>query len=877
MELEPNTVVDRYRVGEVLGRGGMAIVYRVEHESLGSTHALKLVLSPREATRERLMQEGRAQSQLRHRNIVAVTDVISVFGAPGLVLEYIDGPALDAFLERHRPTVAQADALARGILAGVGMAHAAGVLHRDLKPANILLAWEEGHWIPKIADFGVAKLANDERLHQTRTGAGLGTPMYMAPEQTRDASRVDERADVFAVGAVLYELLMGHQAFSGADLVELFQNIREGRYPTLDPELPERMRDAITSALEPDPERRCASIAALTARWCADQPLEEPAWPVPVQQDVRVVTGSSSQASQTFDTTGVPSSPTLFPGMVTSEPTQPTFDPNSLDPQPASAPPTLVEATELPTAPPARKRRVPVAVVLAIGGLLAVGAWWGWPQDHALGAGAIPAIYAAAVPQQDFERGWRALLDADYTRAEQVLTRLTEEPGAPATTWALLAMVRAGQEQVGPAHQAMWKAVERAEGAEGVHATVLQLQGRARRKGWTEVLPAMQAHAEAHPDDLLVQWVASWSLPPEHAGFAEANAARMLEAAPEHPYPWTQVVRVALAYGTPEQSSEPLTRALSRFPGHPALLVLAGEAAVVEGDLEEARRALTEALRFAPGLFAARHRLAEVTLLLGDEAQTQALISASLAPSEPTAQRTAFCYRMAMAFAGLGRVREGHELLRTGAELARAEGDHLTRSWLLGTIALIELDAERYDVATANTDTLLTFAATTPELPEGERASMSRGLLEARAFIAARSGDLEEAEALLKRMQALDGVRASSVEWVQRDLASHRKDVAALDSLFEHAQPGCLGRWERARALALAGAHGPALEGLESLLTEQICGPVGAERWANALAFALAAQLTEEPARTAYIAGFDAKWPNPDGDLPVVARVASLR
>jgi len=186
------------------------------------------------------------------------------------------------------------------------------------------------------------------------------------------------------------------------------------------------------------------------------------------------------------------------------------------------------------------------------------------------------------------------------------------------------------------------------------------------------------------------------------------------------------------------------------------------------------------------------------------------------------------------------------------------------------------LDAERFDEAAEGVKELLDFSATHPEIPEGERAHMSRALLEARAFIASRRGDLEQAEEHLARMKKIDGVRASSIEWVERDLASHRGDLEALDGLFEHAQPGCNGKWERARATALAGAPQQALTQLNALFQADLCGPIGAERWAHALALALAADLDAER-RAERLSQFDEVWPAPDADLPVVQRVRALQ
>ncbi len=252
--LEQGKVVEKYRIEGILGEGGMAVVYKVRHAQLGTTHALKVLTLASLSIRERLLQEGRVQASLQHPNIVSVTDVIDVDGAPGLVMEHVNGASLDRLLLQTRLSFEQADALARDILAAVAFAHRKGLVHRDLKPANVLLAIRESTLIPKITDFGLAKVLASEngKTSNTRTGATMGTPHYMAPEQIRDAKNVGPEADVFALGAILYELVTGERAFDGQDLYEIFKAVAEGQYvPVRErvPDLPERMEHAIVEAL----------------------------------------------------------------------------------------------------------------------------------------------------------------------------------------------------------------------------------------------------------------------------------------------------------------------------------------------------------------------------------------------------------------------------------------------------------------------------------------------------------------------------------------------------------------------------------------------------------------------------------------------------
>lgn len=272
--LAVGTQVDRYVIEGVLGEGGMAVVYRARHAQLGSAHAIKVLTIPSKAIRERLLMEGRVQANIRSRNVVPVTDIVDVDGAPGLVMELVDGPSLaELLLTCGRLPIEQVDELARGILAGAAAAHRAGLIHRDLKPGNILLARTDEGLVPKITDFGLAKVLDaveDADLHHTRSSATLGSPRYMSPEQIRSAKGVDPRSDVFSLGAILYELVTGSPAFEGRDLMEIFTAITEGRYRPvreLAPDAPDRAVAAIEAALQVSPDARPQDVEALASLW----------------------------------------------------------------------------------------------------------------------------------------------------------------------------------------------------------------------------------------------------------------------------------------------------------------------------------------------------------------------------------------------------------------------------------------------------------------------------------------------------------------------------------------------------------------------------------------------------------------------------------
>ena len=273
---------DRYVVDRALAKGGFAEVYVVHHAHLGSVHALKVLQHTTEKQRERLLDEGRIQAVLVHPNIVRVTDVLVFEGGDlGLVMDLVDGDTLAAWVRAQGvPDLELARAVGSKIIAAVAFAHDQGVIHRDLKPQNIVMESGPEGVVPKIFDFGLAK-ALGSGADRTQMGMGMGTPAYMAPEQFQNAAGVDQRADVFSLGAVLYLLVTGRQAFVSESPIELYGMAMARGYLPLDectPELPAEMIAAIEGALDPDFRTRIADVATLLALWTgrADIPTKAP-------------------------------------------------------------------------------------------------------------------------------------------------------------------------------------------------------------------------------------------------------------------------------------------------------------------------------------------------------------------------------------------------------------------------------------------------------------------------------------------------------------------------------------------------------------------------------------------------------------------------
>lgn len=272
--LPPGTEVDRYVIQQLVGEGGTAVVYRIHHPVLDAQYALKLLHRHTPSLKRRLLEEAKMQSRLHHPNIVQVLDVIEVDGQLGMVMEYVDGPSLECVLEHRRLELVEVDRLVEQIFTGVARAHRLGVVHRDLKPANILLAPEGGRLVAKVCDFGLAKSLRSGRDSATQSGCTMGTPLYMSPEQVRDAKRVDERSDVFTLGAIVYEMLSGVHPFrGGTDALSTLQTVANAHYVPLEdvvPHLPTRMLRAVSSALQVDPDERCSSVEQLRAIWLGD-------------------------------------------------------------------------------------------------------------------------------------------------------------------------------------------------------------------------------------------------------------------------------------------------------------------------------------------------------------------------------------------------------------------------------------------------------------------------------------------------------------------------------------------------------------------------------------------------------------------------------
>ena len=275
---EVGELIDRYRLDRLLGEGGMGVVFKATHVALGRPVALKFLRSPKGLDEDgerdllaRLLTEGRILSQLNHPGLARVTDVVAHDGLAALVMDYYDAPTLEQVLaERETPfTLDEIRDVALPLLDALDYAHSRGVIHRDLKPANVLIQRRaDGRVEPVILDFGIAKLNNPEEFQDARRTAmamRLGTLGYMSPEQVR-RQPVDARADVFAAGAILYEMAALRPAFDGSSEYEIMERIVSGEFEELPPvpgDTSGVLAKALLLALAPDPHDRLPSAAAL--------------------------------------------------------------------------------------------------------------------------------------------------------------------------------------------------------------------------------------------------------------------------------------------------------------------------------------------------------------------------------------------------------------------------------------------------------------------------------------------------------------------------------------------------------------------------------------------------------------------------------------
>ncbi|AUX42301.1 protein kinase [Sorangium cellulosum] len=259
----PPSLHARFEDFHVLGRGGMGVVYRARDLRLGRRVAIKLVSAGAQVDGG-FLREARSQARLRHENVCEVYEAGVADHVPFLVMRHIEGPSLQE--ARGDLTLEQKVRVARAIAAALHEAHRLGLVHRDVKPSNIMLErGEDGACRPYLMDFGIAREAGEGGA--TLTGALLGTPAFMAPEQAAGkVHALDRRTDVYGLGATLYALLAGRPPFVGGAVIDVLRQVLEAEAPplrTLDRDVPRDLEAVVMRCLEKEPGARYESARAL--------------------------------------------------------------------------------------------------------------------------------------------------------------------------------------------------------------------------------------------------------------------------------------------------------------------------------------------------------------------------------------------------------------------------------------------------------------------------------------------------------------------------------------------------------------------------------------------------------------------------------------
>ena len=385
-----DVLAGKYRVDKILGIGGMGMVVAATHLELDQRVALKFML-PNAAdspdTAARFLREARAAGRLNSDHVCRMVDLGRFdSGAPYIVMEYLQGESLAALLRRHGPLrVPDAVDYILQAIEGLAEAHAHGIVHRDLKPDNLFVhRRNDGGTVLKVLDFGISKIS----LHgvSTRTGDIMGSPAYMAPEQMESTRSVDQRADVWSLGVVLYQLVTGRAPFHGDTLPLLCMHVVND-----DPEpmsairgdLPDGLEDVVMRCLQKEPDQRCPDVGELARALAPFGPTN--------------ASTSASRIQIVLSRTGRHDSAALIPNALAADPAGgPALDPERVPPN------TLVGTSgqSLGGRGEGRSWGVAGAVLagLGVGALVIVMLWrTGWFGDAELSAGPAVARPSPAV------------------------------------------------------------------------------------------------------------------------------------------------------------------------------------------------------------------------------------------------------------------------------------------------------------------------------------------------------------------------------------------------------------------------------------------------------------------------------------------------
>jgi serine/threonine-protein kinase len=329
----------RYRLERPLAEGGMGSIWVGNQIALQREVAVKLLRVSGAALRARLRREALALAAVHHPSVVQVHDYGELAdGTPYLVMELVRGEALGQRIVRAGPLAAtDAALLMLPLLEGLAAAHRAGVVHRDIKPDNVVLAVSPGGAQPKLLDFGIARFDRDAAAKLTGEGGFIGTPAYMAPEQVRGGD-VDERADVWSMGALLYEAIAGRAPFGIDDVIAVIRRVLDDPppYPRAARGLDGRLWGVLMGALRKDPAERTPTALAFRdalAGWLESQGTTPSFRPIPAGLTPLPGRPISVRLPDTLDAPASPRLPDTLDAPI-----------SSVDPGADTAPVTPIEA-----------------------------------------------------------------------------------------------------------------------------------------------------------------------------------------------------------------------------------------------------------------------------------------------------------------------------------------------------------------------------------------------------------------------------------------------------------------------------------------------------------------------------------------------------
>lgn len=267
MAWEIGEKIGTYEIREAIGAGGMAAVYRAYHARLDRDVALKVIHPAYQTDKDfltRFEREAQIVAKLEHPNIISVYDFADHNGQPYLVMRYVEGDTLKDVMSERAPTLSEVTRIVDTVAAALDYAHAQGVLHRDIKPSNVMM---DSNGTPYLTDFGLARIVQSGESSLS-AGMMVGTPFYISPEQASGSHELTERSDVYALGIMLYEMVVGQRPFDGGSpYATIHKQIYEAPpLPSeLNPEIPTEVEMVILQALEKDPMNRYASAGELAA------------------------------------------------------------------------------------------------------------------------------------------------------------------------------------------------------------------------------------------------------------------------------------------------------------------------------------------------------------------------------------------------------------------------------------------------------------------------------------------------------------------------------------------------------------------------------------------------------------------------------------